>query len=91
LVVPAVLALAVMDGVATLVGIRYGMHRIYNGKSLEGTGAGIGAATLVLLLLLPPSYALSAAVLAGVVELVAPLDDNLLIPPCVCLLLIFLA
>jgi phytol kinase len=90
-VVPAVLALAVLDGVATLAGIRYGRHRIYNGKSLEGTGAGIAAAALVLLLLLPPAYALAAAVLAGVIELVAPLDDNLLIPPCICLLLTFLA
>ena len=65
LVVPAVLALAVMDGVATLVGIRYGMHRIYNGKSLEGASAGIAAAALVLLPLLPPVQALGAAVLAG--------------------------
>jgi dolichol kinase len=45
----------------------------------------------VLLLLLPPVHALAAAVLAGVIELVAPIDDNLLIPPCICLLLTFLA
>jgi len=90
-VVPAVLALAVLDGVATLVGIRYGTHRIYNGKSVEGTCAGIAATALVLLLLLHPVYALAAAVLAGGIELVAPVDDNLLVPPCICLLLTFLA
>jgi dolichol kinase len=90
-VVPAVLALAVLDGVATLIGIRYGTHRIYNGKSVEGTGAGIAAAALVLVLLISPAQALAAAVLAGVIELVAPVDDNLLIPPCICLLLTYLA
>jgi len=90
-VVPAVFALAVLDGVATLAGIRYGTHRIYNGKSLEGTSAGIAAAALVLLLLLPPVQALAAAVLAGGIELVTPVDDNLLVPQCICLLLTFLA
>ena len=86
-VIPAVVALAVLDGVATPVGIRYGNHRIYNGKSVEGTGAGIAAAFLALVFLLPPVHALAAAVLAGVIELVAPVDDNLLIPPCICVLL----
>jgi dolichol kinase len=90
-VVPAVVALAVLDGVATLVGIRYGRHRIYNGKSVEGTGAGIAVTFVALLVILPPVHALAAAVLAGVIELVAPVDDNLLIPPCICLLLTFLA
>ncbi|MDD1660931.1 MAG: phosphatidate cytidylyltransferase [Methanomicrobiales archaeon] len=86
----AVLCLAVLDCVATIAGIRYGRHRVFNGKSVEGTIAGIAAAALVLLLVLPPSLALAAAVLAGVVELLAPLDDNLLVPPCVGLLLTFL-
>jgi dolichol kinase len=90
-VVPAVVALAVLDGVATMAGLRYGRHRIFNGKSVEGTGAGIAAAALALLLLLPPAHALAAAVVAGVIELVAPVDDNLLIPPAICLLLTFLA
>jgi phytol kinase len=86
-VVPAVIALAVLDGVATLAGLRYGKHRIFNGKSVEGTGAGIAAASLALLPVLPPVQAIAAAVLAGVIELVAPVDDNLLIPPCISLLL----
>jgi len=90
-VVPAVVALAVLDGVATLAGLRYGRHRIFNGKSVEGTGAGIAAAALVLLLVLPPALALAAAVVAGLIELVAPVDDNLLIPPCICLLLTVLS
>jgi phytol kinase len=91
LAVPAVLCLAVLDCVATLAGIRYGKHRIFNGKSVEGTIAGIAAASLALLIFLPPATALAAAILAGAIELVAPVDDNLLVPPCVCLLLTFLA
>ncbi len=79
-VAPAVLALAVLDSVATLIGIRYGRHRFWNHKSVEGTVSGITVTTLVLFLLLPPSYALIAAVIAGVVELLSPVDDNLLVP-----------
>ncbi|MDD1656046.1 MAG: phosphatidate cytidylyltransferase [Methanomicrobiales archaeon] len=86
-VIPAIIALSVLDGVATLAGLRYGRHRIFNGKSWEGAGAGIAAAFLALLVILPPAPAFAAAVLAGVIELVAPVDDNLLIPPCICLLL----
>ena len=87
LAVPAIVALAVLDGIATIVGLRYGKHRIFNGKSWEGTGAGIAAAFLVLLLVVPPAQALAIAVIAGLIELLAPVDDNLLIPPCICILL----
>jgi phytol kinase len=91
LAAPAVLCLAVLDCVATLAGIRYGRHRIFNGKSVEGAVAGIAAASLALFLLLPPGQAVAAAVLAGAIELVAPVDDNLLVPPCVCVLLAVMA
>jgi len=86
-VVPAIVALSVLDGVATIAGLRYGKHRIFNGKSVEGTGAAIAAAFIVLVLVVPPAQALAVAVIAGLIELVAPVDDNLLIPPCICLLL----
>ena len=39
-VVPALVSFAVLDGVATIAGIRFGRTRIYNGKSLEGTADG---------------------------------------------------
>ena len=35
--VPAIVTLAVLDSVTTIVGQRYGRTRIYNGKSWEGT------------------------------------------------------
>jgi dolichol kinase len=85
--VPAILSLSVLDGAATLVGLRWGRHRITNGKSLEGSAGGVLVNTLVLALLLPPLPAIAASVVGGVVELVSPVDDNLTIPVCICILL----
>ncbi len=42
-VVPSIVALAVLDSVTTLAGIEFGRHRIHNGKSWEGTLSGIAA------------------------------------------------
>ena len=89
-VVPAVLTLAVLDGVSSLAGQQFGRHRIWNGKSWEGTVAGIVVTALVLLPFVPPLQALAVSLVAGLIELVAPVDDNLVIPPVVCLLLTFL-
>jgi phytol kinase len=86
-VVPALVTLAVLDGVATLAGKRFGRTRIYNGKSLEGTGAGIFVTFLVLLPFISVQGALIVAVIAGVIEMFSPVDDNLVIPVSVCLLL----
>ena len=70
-VIPAIICLAVLDGVATLVGIHYGNHKIWKSKSLEGTLAGIGSAIVALLVLTTLSLplAVAAAVTAGIVEL----------------------
>jgi phytol kinase len=87
LVVPALVALAVLDSVSTIAGLRFGRHRIYNGKSWEGTLSGIAVTVLCLLPFLPVSGALAAAVVAGVLELLSPIDDNLVIPVGVCFLL----
>jgi dolichol kinase len=86
-VVPALVSLAVLDGVATIAGIRFGRTRIYNGKSLEGTVAGIFVTSLVLLLFISIQGALVVAVIAGIIELFSPVDDNLVIPVSICLLL----
>jgi phytol kinase len=86
--VPALVALAVLDSVTTVAGLRFGRHRIHNGKSWEGTGAGILVTTLVLLPFLTPGGAVSAAVVAGAIELVSPVDDNLVIPVAVAILLL---
>ncbi|MDD1718376.1 MAG: phosphatidate cytidylyltransferase [Methanoregulaceae archaeon] len=85
-----VLALAVLDSVATVVGLRFGRYRIYNGKSMEGAAGGIAATAIVLLLLLPPERAVLVAVIAGAVELLSPVDDNLVIPIIVAVVLTIL-
>jgi len=86
-VVPALVSLAVLDGVAAITGIRYGRTRIYNGKSLEGTVAGIFVTFLVLLLFISIQGALIVAVVAGIIEMFSPVDDNLVIPISICFLL----
>jgi dolichol kinase len=86
-VVPALVALAVLDSITTLVGTRYGRHRIRNGKSWEGTLAGIAVTFPDLLPLLTPPGAAAVSVVAGVIELFSPVDDNLVIPVGVCIVL----
>jgi dolichol kinase len=86
-VVPALVSLAVLDGVTAIAGSRFGRTRIYNGKSAEGTGAGIVVTFLVLLLFMGVFGALVVAVIAGIIELFSPVDDNLAIPVSVCILL----
>lgn len=85
--VPALVALSVLDSVTTLVGVRFGRHRIRNGKSWEGTLAGIAVTVLALLPLLTLPGAIAASVAAGLIELFSPVDDNLVIPVGVCILL----
>lgn len=86
-VVPALVALSVLDSVTTLAGLRFGRHRIRNGKSWEGTLAGIAVTILALLPFLTVPGAVAASVVAGAVELFSPVDDNLVIPVGVCILL----
>ncbi len=84
------LVLALLDSLATLAGRRFGRHRIYNNKSLEGFLAGTLVTAGALLFLLPPGTALLVAGVGGLLELVSPVDDNLMIPPGVCLVLAIL-
>jgi phytol kinase len=83
-----VFALALLDSVSTLAGRRLGRRRLSNGKSIEGFLAGAIVTAGALLFVLPPVTAVIAATAAGVVELVSPVDDNLVIPPAVCLVLL---
>jgi phytol kinase len=86
-VVPAVVTLAVLDGVSSLAGQYAGRHRIWNGKSWEGTVAGIAATAVILCFLVSPLQALAVSLIAGLIELVSPVDDNLVIAPVVSLVL----
>jgi dolichol kinase len=64
--VPAIVTLAVLDSMTTIAGLSLGQHRIYNGKSLEGTTAGIVVTTIVLLAFMSLTGAVAVAVLAGI-------------------------
>ena len=85
-----IFVLALLDSVSTIAGRRLGRHRLFNGKSIEGFLAGALVTSGALLFVLPPVAAFLAATAAGIVELVSPVDDNLVIPPAVCLVLLLL-
>jgi phytol kinase len=87
-VVPALVALAVLDSVTTLAGIRFGRHRIHNGKSWEGTLSGIVVTVFALLPFLTIPGILAASIVAGILELFSPVDDNLVKPVGVCILVL---
>ncbi len=86
-VVPAIIALAVLDGTATIIGYYFGRTRVINKKTIEGSLAGMAVCFIALLPFLSAIGAALATFVAGIVELFSPLDDNLLIPVAVCILL----
>jgi phytol kinase len=86
-VVIAIVVLAVLDSATTYIGLRFGRHTITNGKTIEGTGGGILITWGALLPFLPPGTGLLVAAVGGIVELVSPIDDNLVLPVIICLLL----
>jgi phytol kinase len=78
----AILVLAVGDSVAAIIGQYAGKHKLFNGKTLEGTSSFIIAALVILVPFIPPTKALVIALIAAAAELTTPayLDDNLSIP-----------
>ncbi|HOT94964.1 MAG TPA: phosphatidate cytidylyltransferase [Methanoregulaceae archaeon] len=82
-----IFVLALLDSVATMAGMYLGRHRIYNNKSLEGFLVGTLFTAVLLLPFLSPERAVLVALFGGVIELLSPGDDNLVIPPAVCLVL----
>ncbi|WP_440949950.1 diacylglycerol/polyprenol kinase family protein [Methanosphaerula subterraneus] len=82
-----VLVLAVLDSVTALAGMTFGRRKIYHNRTLEGTMSGIVVMAGILFFLMPLPQAVLVSVVAGVIELYAPVDDNLLIPVGVCLLI----
>jgi len=83
-----VLILSVLDGMATIFGLKYGRIRIINHKSIEGSCGAILVTFVVLLFFVNPVQAAVLSVVAGIVELGSPIDDNLLLPLVVDLLVV---
>lgn len=67
------------DAASTVIGLRFGKHRIAGKKTLEGTLGGIAASLFFLLFIFQWPVALAAAVIGMLAELL-PIDDNFTIP-----------
>ncbi|MDD4128062.1 MAG: hypothetical protein PHV39_10355 [Methanomicrobium sp.] len=88
--ITSIIVLSVLDSITTVAGVNYGKHKIFGKKTLEGTLSGIIASIIVLLLFTSPMTAVIISVVAGLTELVSPVDDNLTIPVVSCICLFFL-
>jgi len=80
-----IVSTAIYDGVATIAGLLIGKHKLPNGKSIEGSVAGIVLNTVFLLLFVNIFYGFIISVFSSVIENLSSskkwyLDDNLLIP-----------
>ena len=78
IVLVSFLYLAFGDAIAALVGKAYGKHKIYAGKSIEGSFACFVVCFIVGLILLPTwQFAFIGALIATLIETVPwPLNDN---------------
>ena len=76
----ATIAFGVLDSVSTIAGLRYGRRRLWNGKSIEGTLAAFAFTVPVLLPFLTPVAAVAVAFVGALAELVLPVNDNLVVP-----------
>jgi dolichol kinase len=76
----AAIAFGVLDSVSTIAGLRYGRWRLPNGKSLEGSLAAFAFTAPVLLLFLTLVPAIVVAFVGALAELVLPVNDNLIVP-----------
>lgn len=88
-IIGAIITVTFGDGFSTLIGKWFGKMKTLGDKTLEGTLAGIGAATLVLLLFFPIQVALAVAIFAMLAEYL-PINDSYTIPIVTGVVLVFL-
>ncbi len=88
----SIFALAFGDSAAGLTGRFIGriQNPLNKKKTLEGTLAFFAVSSLSMIIFLNPYLALLAGLIAALVELL-PLNDNLVIPPCVALTISFIS
>jgi dolichol kinase len=67
------------DSAAALIGKKFGKHKIFKEKTLEGSTACLLVAIICISFFFPIQIAIIAGVIATIVELL-PLDDNLFVP-----------
>ncbi len=78
-IILGILGLTFQDGFSTLVGKKYGRIHLRHNKTVEGSLAGLVAAFLVFLALIPAEQAFLLALFVTLVELI-PLNDSFSIP-----------
>ena len=84
----AVLVLAFNDSFSTVVGIGFGKHKIWNKKTLEGSIGGFIGTVLIISFFIPQFWqVMLISLTATIIELLTTLDDNLIIPPTISLLI----
>lgn len=81
-----VIILGISDGMATIMGIG-SPHKLYEGKSFEGTISFFVSSFIILILSTSLFQALFVSILLSLMELFSPVDDNIFIPPICALLL----
>jgi dolichol kinase len=86
----SVLILAFADSFSTIVGRGFGKKKVINKKSLEGFAAGFLASFLVTLPYLNVHIGLVVCFVAALIELLTPVDDNIVIPPLASLIIYML-
>lgn len=85
----AIAVLTYGDGISTLAGKIFGRTKILGGKSLEGSLAGVAAASIALLIFFPAKTAVPAAIIGMAAEYL-PMNDNYAIPLAAGIALVFL-
>jgi dolichol kinase len=81
IVLISIISLAVYDGIATIVGIKWGRIKLLNNRTLEGTVAGIIANTLALSFIISPLIGLIISIFVAIVENISSSkEDNFYIP-----------
>ncbi|MDD5162943.1 MAG: hypothetical protein PHD95_01925 [Candidatus ainarchaeum sp.] len=75
----ALCALIFGDSASTIIGIKFGKHRLAGKRTLEGTIAGILASLPFLAVLFPLPIAIATVIIAMLAELL-PINDNFTIP-----------
>ncbi len=76
----SVIILGVSDGLSTMLGLGSKM-KVYGSKSFRGTAAFLVSSFLIVYLSTTLFQAVVVSILLSIIELLSPVDDNLLIPP----------
>lgn len=77
----SIVSLAIYDGIATIIGKKFGKIKLLNNRTLEGTIAGIIVNTIALSFIVSPLIGLIISIFVAVIENISPSkEDNFYIP-----------